>query len=58
LNRDSPPEWLQKTVSGQPFEMVSEITGKSFYWARTIKVPYLSKDEAANLVQELKKYLE
>jgi len=45
-------------LRGMPFGKVSEITGKSFYWARTIKVPYLSKDEAANLVQELKKYLE
>lgn len=45
-------------LKGMPFGMVSEITGKSFYWARTIKVPYLSKDEAAKLVQELKKYLE
>ena len=41
-----------------PFNMVSEITGKSFFWARTIKVPYLTADEAACLVQELKQYLE
>ena len=41
-----------------PFNMVSEITGKSFFWARTIKVPYLTADEASRLVQELKRYLE
>ena len=40
------------------FEKVSEITGKSFFWARTIKVPYLSKDEADNLSAELRKYLQ
>ena len=41
-----------------PFEKVSEITGKRFFWARTIKVPYLSKDEAENLAEELRKYLQ
>lgn len=45
-------------LKGMPFGKVSEITGKSFYWARTIKVPYLSKDESTNLVKELKTYLE
>jgi hypothetical protein len=41
-----------------PFRKVSEITGKSFYWARTIKVPYLSKEEADTLADELKAYLD
>lgn len=41
-----------------PFNMVSEITGKSFFWARTIKVPYLRADEAACLAQELQGYLQ
>lgn len=45
-------------IKAMPFEKVSEITGKSFFWARTIKVPYLSKDEAENLARELKAYLE
>ena len=45
-------------LRGMPFSVVSEVTGKSFYWARTIKVPYLSKIEASNLAEELKKYLE
>jgi hypothetical protein len=39
------------------FGGVSEATGKSFYWARTIKVPYLSKAEADSLLKELKKAL-
>lgn len=30
-------------LKGMPFKKVSAITGKSFYWARTIKVPYLSR---------------
>ena len=29
-------------IRAMPFSTVSEVTGKSFFWARTIKVPYLS----------------
>ena len=47
-----------QTIKAMPFGTVSEVTGKSFFWARTIKVPYLSKDEAENLAKELKVYLE
>ena len=38
----------EEKMKAMPFRKVSEITGKSFFWARTIKVPYLSKDEAEN----------
>ena len=41
-----------------PFSRVSEITGKSFYWASTIKAPYLSNEEAQDLAVELKAHLE
>ncbi len=41
-----------------PFKSVKEITGKSFYWARTIKVPYLSISEAQKLVDKLQLFLE
>jgi hypothetical protein len=47
-----------ETINAMPFGKVSEVTGKSFFWARTIKVPYLTKDEAENLAKELKQYLE
>ncbi|MCY4427844.1 MAG: hypothetical protein OXC05_12560 [Halieaceae bacterium] len=40
-----------------PFKQVSQITGKSFYWARTIKVPYLSRADADRLAKELVGYL-
>ncbi|HEX2950931.1 MAG TPA: hypothetical protein VHV83_15415 [Armatimonadota bacterium] len=43
--------------SYMPFSQVASITGKSFFWARTIKVPYLSRDEAVHLLDELKKVL-
>ena len=45
-------------IKAMSFKEVSEITGKSFFWARTIKVPYLSKEEAENLAIELKLYFE
>ena len=48
----------EEMIRAMPFGKVSEITGKSFFWARTIKVPYLSRDEAKNLAKELESYLE
>lgn len=48
----------QLPILGMPFGMVSELTGKSFFWARTIKVPYLTKDEGEELAEKLKRYLE
>lgn len=44
-------------ISGYPFSDVSTVTGKSFYWARTIKVPYLTKEESDKLLVELNKFL-
>ncbi len=40
-------------ICAMDFRKVSEITGKSFFWARTIKVPYLTREEAENLETEL-----
>ena len=37
------------------FKKVSEILERSFFWARTIKVPYLSVDESKLLLEEVKK---
>jgi hypothetical protein len=36
------------------FREVSAATGKTFFWARTIKVPYLKKEEANRLLEALK----
>lgn len=47
-----------ESIKAMPFAKVSEVTGKSFFWARTIKVPYLLREEAENLAKELKEYLE
>ncbi|HFD88015.1 MAG TPA: hypothetical protein ENJ35_10115 [Gammaproteobacteria bacterium] len=46
-----------REIKAMPFAKVSEITGKSFFWARTIKVPYLSRDEAEGLSKALRAYL-
>ena len=40
------------------YSRVYEITGRSFYHAVTLRVPYLAKEEAENLASELKSYLE
>lgn len=45
-------------IHAMPFSRVTEFTGKSFFWARTIKVPYLSKNEADQLLIELQTYLQ
>ena len=47
-----------ENIIAMPFAKVSEVVGKPFFWARTIKHPYLSREEAENLAEELKKYLE
>jgi hypothetical protein len=44
-------------IKYMPFSTVVAVTGKNFFWARINKVPYLSKAEADNLVEELKKCL-
>jgi hypothetical protein len=36
---------------------VSLVTGKGFFWAKTIKVPYLDRAEAQRLLTELDKVL-
>lgn len=42
------------SIKSIPFSQVSKILKKSFYWARTIKVPYLSIDEAEKLLNYIK----
>ena len=44
-------------LRAMPAGMVSEITGNSFFWPPTIKVPYLSMAEAEQLAQSLRQYL-
>jgi hypothetical protein len=36
-----------------PAPEISQLTGKSFYWASTVKAPYLSKQEAMTIIAEL-----
>jgi len=51
------PDRITGITKFMPFSQVSSVTGKSFFWARTIKVPYLSMEEAQLLLEELKKVL-
>lgn len=47
-----------ESIKAMPFKQIVEITGKNYFWTRTVKTPYLSKDEADNLAGALKLYLE
>jgi hypothetical protein len=51
------PERNSGVQKYMPFGEVAAVTGKSFYWARTIKVPYLSREEAHELLDALRKKL-
>ncbi len=52
------PKRDQGIIKCMPFSQVSQVTGKSFFGARTIKVPYLNREESAHLLSELKKVLQ
>lgn len=45
-------------LRAMPFAMVKEITEMNFYWASTIKVPYLPMPTAEALAIELRQHLE
>jgi hypothetical protein len=51
------PNREQGIIRRMPFPEVSSVTGKSFFWARTIKVPYLTREEANRLLEALKQRL-
>lgn len=44
-------------INYMPLSKVSEVLDKSFYLARTIKVPYLTKAESDVLIKELKEWI-
>ena len=45
-------------LNAMPFRTVSEVVGHGFFWARAIKVPYLSPEETEKLVNQLRHYLD
>ena len=47
-----------QALKAMPFWKVREILSRGFYWARTIKHPYLSNKEAELLLEKLKEYLD
>ncbi|MFZ1074138.1 MAG: hypothetical protein WAO21_11995 [Verrucomicrobiia bacterium] len=52
-------EWLTaRPVRGMPFKsmpawQIKEVLDRNFFWARTIKTPYLSSEESATLLKAL-----
>jgi hypothetical protein len=40
-----------------PVSQIKEVTGHNFWWAKTMKAPFLNKEEAAHLLGELKKVI-
>ena len=52
-----PPRREEGIQRFMPASQVSDVTGKSFFWARTIKVPYLDAEEAENLLEKLREKL-
>lgn len=51
------PAQFKPVPRSMPFQKVSEFTGKTFFWARIQKVPYLTADEASQLLAEMLNYL-
>ena len=47
-------EGIQRAMTAA---QVSQVTGRTFFWARTIKVPYLDRNEAQKLLTELNNIL-
>lgn len=45
-------------LKAMPFREVTALLNKTFFWARTIKVPYLSSEEGKKLLEALRKYTE
>lgn len=52
-----PPQKRVGLKGWMPFSKVTEILEHGFYWARTLKTPYLSKEESDLLLAELKNIL-
>ena len=56
-------KWLTATpkkgeaLKFMPVWQIKQVTGCNFYWAKTMKPPFLNKEEAAILLGELKKVL-
>jgi hypothetical protein len=46
-----------KTLKAMSVAQIKHVTGRNFYWAKTMKPPYLNKDDAAHLLASLKSNL-
>lgn len=48
----------EEGLSAMSFSEVQDVTGESFYWARTVKNPYLDYGQAQELLEALQEMLE
>jgi hypothetical protein len=51
------PQQFDTFPNAMPFSKIKEVTGKNFFWAKILKVPYLSSSEAEHLLGVLNKHL-
>jgi hypothetical protein len=46
-----------KALKFMAVRQIKEVTGRNFWWAKTMKAPFLNKEDSAHLLGELKKVL-
>lgn len=46
-----------KDLKFMPVWQIKKVTGRNFWWAKTMKAPFLNKEESSQLLAELKKVL-
>lgn len=44
-------------LKSMPVWQIKQVTGRNFWWAKTMKAPFLNKEESTNLLEGLKKVL-
>ena len=53
----TPKPAKDKALKAMPVSQIKDVTGRNFWWAKTMKAPFLKKEEAGQLLAELKKVL-
>ena len=46
-----------KALKAMPVSQIRQVTGRNFWWAKTMKAPSLNKEDAAHLLEKLKRVL-
>jgi hypothetical protein len=53
----TPKPAIGDPLRAMPVSQIKQVTGRNFYWAKTMKPPFLKKDDAAHLLEDLRKVL-